>query len=382
MMFVRMFQGKAVYLSVVVPAIFYLTARYFSTRGTSADLFLLGCAKLTAIGLSNFGMLAAPIAGVGALISNIPAMEKASKKLGGVLVTLAIPLPYLVAVAVESSRGSSLVQLQSESAAQVWTSVFGVNQQYLVAILLLSGPVLARDSITRWRLAIPQLLLLVIYLNPWLSNFISKNITTPPVYWRVVWSFPILIFAAASVCIVIDRLIDGKMRRIYPAILSAIVLGLCVHSLPFYTLRTENIGLLQDFAGRKVQVNDYAVAEKAIRINRNARRLLAPDQIAGVISRFEVHPKLVSVRGYYLDMLAPAMGREAYRQRIALHGIVSGTTENDKTIIRKALSSLNVSTIVMPRNNENDDIVKFLKSENYQMIEVINGYSIWSEILH
>ena len=382
MMFVRMFQGKAVYLSVIVPAIFYLTARYLSSRGTSADLFLIGCSQLTAIGLSNFGMLAAPIAGAGALISNIPVIEKASrKKLWGVLVTLTIPLPYLVAVAVESSWGSAMAQSQSESALQVWTSVFGTHQQYLVGILLLIGPVLARDSITRWRLAVPPLLLFALYLNPWLSNFISKNITTPPVYWRVVWSFPILIFAAASVCIVIDRLIDGKERRFFPAILSAIVIVLLIFSLPLNTLRPGNIDSILSFASRKVNFNDYAVAEKAIQVNGTTHRLLAPDQISGLISRFEVHPKLVSVRGFYLDMLAPAFGHEAYRQRRVLHDFVSGIAENDKELVRTALSSLNVSTIVIPQINERNDVVEFLKSENFQMIEAIKGYSIWCKVL-
>lgn len=379
-MFVRMFQGKAVYLAAVLPAIFYLTARYLSNRGTQADLFLLGCAQLTAIGLSNFGMLAAPMAGLGALISNLPAMDKVvRKKPWGVLATLAIPLPYLIAVATDSGWSSSLVKFQSESATQVWKSVFGTNQQYLVAILLLAGPVLARDPVIRRRLAIPPLLLFAIYLNPWLSDFISKNVTTPPVYWRVVWSFPILIFAAASVCIVIDRLIEGKERRFFLAILSVVIIGLFAFSLPSNTFRSKNIGTMQVFAGAKIPVNYYAVAEKAIQVSGNIHSLLAPDEISGVISRFEAHPKLVSVRGIYLDLLAPALGSEGYRQRGVLHAFVSGFSENNRENIRAALTSLEVTTIVMPQPNESESIIMFLKAENYEMVEAINGYTIWNK---
>lgn len=380
MMFVRMFQGKAVYLSVIVPAIFYLTARYFSSRGTSVDLFLLGCSLVTAIGLSNFGMLAAPVAGVGALISNTPLIAKASrKKIWGILVTLAIPLPYLVSVAVDSSWGSSMVQFENESASQVWTSVFGKYQQYFVGILLLIGPVLARDTTTRWRLAVPPLLLFALYLNPWLSNFISQNITTPPVYWRVVWSFPVLIFAAASICILIDRLTERTERRLFLTILSAIVVGLYILSLPFNTLRARNIGLTQGFASRKVDANDYAVAEKSIQINGYSHRLLAPDHIAGLISRFELHPKLVSVRGLYLDILAPAFGPLVYRQRRILRDFVSGTFEHDKENIREMLVSLDVSTVVISGKNVNNYTIYILGAENFHIIEKINGYLIWKK---
>jgi hypothetical protein len=375
--FVRIFQGKAVYLSVIVPAIFYLTARYVSRRGTSADLFLLGCCQITAIGLSNFGMLAAPIAGFGALLSNIPIIMDSNKtKMWGLIAIIAIPMPFLLDVLIESNT-SSVLQMNSESAMQVWASVFGSKQQYLVGILLLIGPILTRDLVTRWRLAVPPLLLYSIYLNPWLSDFISKNITTPPVYWRVVWSFPILIFVAASVCIIIDRLILNKAKTLFPAILSSIVLGLIIFSLPYNTLRSDNSGFSWRFASLKVPANDFEVAEKAIKLNGNAHRLLAPDEISGVITRFESHPKLVSVRGLYLDMLISALGSEAYLQRRILYDFVTGAKENDKELVRKALNYLDVSTVVISQGNENKGVVDFLKSDGYQMIELVNGYSIW-----
>lgn len=378
MMFVRMFQGKAVFLSVIVPAIFYLTARYFSRRGTSADLFLLGCCQVAAVGLSNFGMLAAPVAGLGAVLSNIPVAERPpGRRILKALVTLTIPLPYLLAVAAESNWGSAMMQFQNETASQVWRSVFGVRQQFLVAVLLLVGPVMARDAITRWRLAVPPLLLFAIYLNPWLASFISNNITTPPVYWRVVWSFPILIFAAISVCIVIDRLLDKNQKRFFPAILSAMVAILFLVALPLNTLRADNIGRLQGFAGRKVDIDDYMVAVKSIQINGNEHRLLAPDHIAGLVSRFEVHPKLANVRGLYLDILAPALGPDIYRQRRILRDLVSGGAADDDELVSTALISLDVSTIVIRQNYESSGIVEMLKRENYQMVESINGHSIW-----
>jgi hypothetical protein len=237
---------------------------------------------------------------------------------------------------------------------------------------------LAGDALTRNRLAIPPLLLFAIYLNPYLSDFISRNITTPPVYWRVVWSFPILIWAAASACVILDRLLEGQKPRLSVAFLSAIVFGLLGLALPFHTLRSDSIGFDFDFAGRKVPAHHYAVAESAIRVNGHGDRLLAPDEISGIVSRFEEHPKLVSVRSLYIDLLAPALGKEAYQERRALHGFVSSSPSKDIETTRVALNSLRVATVVIPETKENEASVQLLKAERFRRIESLNGYVIWS----
>jgi len=375
--FVRLFQGKSVFLSVIVPSIFFLTARFFSKRGTNADLFLLACCQVVAIGLSNFGMLAGPVAGFGALISNIPLALKGDKnKLYFTLAVLFIPLPYLINVALQA-KGSPIMDFGIETAENVWIAVFGVHQQYLVGILLIAGPVLAKDTITKWRLAVPPFILFAIYLNPWLSDFISKYVTTPPVYWRVVWSFPILVFAAVSFCMIATELFERKPYRLLVALLSAIVLGLTFYSFPFNTLRSENIGKIESFATWKIPSPDLIVAQKAIAMYQGDGMLLAPDAIAGVISRFEEHPRLVSTRGLYLDLLKPALGDEEYTKRRVLYDFVMGNIEGDGELVRITFRSMKPSLIVLNLNSESPLAVELLSAEGFNKREVINNYSYW-----
>ncbi|MDN4548029.1 DUF6077 domain-containing protein [Pseudomonas sp. C32] len=377
--FVRLFQGKSVFLSVIVPAIFYLTARFFSKRGTNTDLFLLACCQVAAIGLSNFGMLAAPIAGFGALASNIPlALKGERKKFYCTLAILFIPLPYLIDVALQL-KGSPIMDFGIETAETVWTSVFGAHQQYLVGILLLAGPVLAKDTVTKWRLAVPPLILLGIYLNPWLSDFISRYVTTPPVYWRVVWSFPILVFSAVSFCMIATELLERKPYRLLIASLSTIVFGLTIYSLPFNTLRSENIGKIEHFANWKIPNADLLVAQKALTIDQRDGVLLAPDEIAGVISRFEKHPRLVITRGLYLYLLRPVLGDEEYEKRRILYNFVTGKIDGEGELVRATFHSMKISLIIINANNENPLAVNLLNSEGYKRLEIINGYSFWSK---
>ena len=375
--FFRLFQGKAVFLSVVVPAIFYLTARYFSFRGTSRDLFLLGCCQIAAVGLSNFGMLAAPVAGFSALVSNIPLVTISNRKVCyRAFAILFIPLPYLVDVAL-NSQGSSIMLFGNESAERVWNSVFGPHQQYLIAVLLVIGPLFVKDNLTRWRLAAPSFILFAFYLNPWLADFISKYITTPPVYWRVTWSFPILIFAAVSLCIFARKVYEKEISLLLGVPLIAIVFGLAVYSVPFNTLRQENIGNIEDIAAWKISRADLGVAKRAAEIDAKYGRLLAPDEIAGVISRFETHPPLVVTRALYLELLKPLIEQNNYKLRKVLYEFVTGKVEEPNNLVVFALQDMNVSRVVIKLQHESPYSISVLKAGDYKRIEEFQGYAIW-----
>lgn len=374
--FVRLFQGKAVFLSVMVPAIFYLTARFFSERGTYADLFLLACCQVTSIGLSSFGMLMGPLVGFGALISNMPLAN--TKKFCYAFVPLLLPLPYLINVAL-AFTGSPIISSKAESAADVWISVFGSHQQYLVGFLFLAAPVLAKDTVTKWRITVPPLLLLAIYLNPLLNRFISQYVTTPRVYWRITWSFPILVFAAVSFCMLIVEFLDRKNSRLLPAILLAFASALTFYSLPFNTLRPENLlDPFNGFATWKVPATHLAVAKKAVDIEDHGGRLLAPDEIAGVISRFERHPRLVSTRAFYLNLIRPQIGEDNYIHRKILNNFANNNgSPQAQREVASALRTLDVSIIVLNSNAETNDVLAILAPLGFKKRELIDGYTIW-----
>ncbi|MEG4348073.1 DUF6077 domain-containing protein [Microcoleus sp. A003_D6] len=376
--FVRIFQGKAVFLSVIVPTIFYLTHRFFSERGTSTDLLLIACCQVSSIGLTNFGMLMGPIAGFAAIVSNFPlAIRSNYKKIYYAAPSLLIPFPYLMDVAMESN-GSPILNFESESASHVWVSVFGINQQYLLGFLILAGPVLAKDVVLRWRLAVPALIFFLIHINPFFSDFISKNITTPPVYWRITWSFPFVAFAAVSLCIIFSELLDKKLRSINIFVISVAVVLLIAYSIPFNTLRQKNIGEFDGFATWKIPSKHLLVSTRAMAFDNGGGRLLAPDDIAGVISRFENHPKLISSRGLYLDLMRPFIREDDYTRRKILHNFVTGSGEMRGEDVKAAIRTLDVSIIVLNFERENPSVLRILESQEFERRELVNNYTIWT----
>lgn len=376
--FVRIFQGKAVFLSVVVPTIFYVTARFFSERGATNHLFLLACCQLSSVGMTNFGMVLGPLAGFGAILSNLPLFFNGDRrKLLYSFAVLLIPLPYLVYVFFQS-QNSPLMELAIETPYQVFVSVFGEHQQYLVGTLLVTGPLFAKNTLTRWRLAVPPLLLFAIYLNPWLSELISRYITSPPVYWRVVWSFPVIVFCAVSFCTIVINLFLMKEFVLFSSFIFFLILILGFFSLPYNTLRPSNIGTFRSLGGWKIPSGDLVVALKAIEFDKCSGRLLAPDEIAGVISRFENHPRLVSTRGQYLSLIRPYIGDVEFSRRYILYRFVTGETKQSPEKVIEALRYLDVSVVVSSFKTKSQYFSSLLKKEGYFFQELINGYSIWT----
>lgn len=375
--FVRIFQGKAVFLSVIVTTIFYLMARLFSERGTKGDLFLLACCQVASVGMSSIGMLIGPIVGFGALVSNIPLALKGNReKLYYAFATLFIPLPYLISIILEINS-MAVMKWSVENASDVWISVFGSHQQYLVGFLILAGPVLAKDTLTRWRMTVPPLLLFAIYLNPWFAEFISKYVTSPPTYWRVVWSFPILIYAAVSFCMIVGELFERKRSRLISVALSIVALCLTIYSVPFNTLRPGNIDAFEGFATWKIPSTHLIVAKKAIAVDSDGGRLLAPDEIAGVISRFEAHPRLIFTRGLYIELFRPLIGEAKSAPRQLLYNFVMGNRTPQEDKVRSAIRSLDVSVIVFRLGNETSDVLNLLELEGFKKQESVYGYTIW-----
>lgn len=105
--------------------------------------------------------------------------------------------------------------------------------------------------------------------------------------------------------------------------------------------------------------------------------MLAPDEIAGVVSRFEKHPKLVSTRGLYLDLLKPSIGVDSYENRRVLYDLVVGRVESSDQFVREALLALDVSVIVVSLSNETPYVIRLLESNAYTRHEVNHGYVFW-----
>lgn len=385
--FVRLFQGKAILASALVPLIYYYTSRWFSPSGRRTDLLLLGCTQIAAIGISNFGMLAGALAMLGALAANFaPLGRRYWQRLQGALVILLLPLPYLLYVLVYSGIGATMNWSEMAAAigpsgiaraTEVWHLVIGERQQYLVALALVSGPLLSRDPWLGRQLAAPLFLLFGVYLNPYLADFIAEYITL--VYWRVLWAVSIPVFVAAALVIIASRYRAGCGRqwsgRWYLLILCLVM----IVALPYHALRSANTDGFQGFAVAKVPARELGVAKATLAAHaaqQDNGRVLAPDLVASIIARFEQRPRLVLITDYYLDSLAAALPPAEYRMRRRLHRLANFGETGDSASLREALKVLEVTTIVVPATVITAGLQDELQGQGFRA-EPSDGYVIW-----
>ena len=380
--FVRIFQGKAIFVSALVPLIYGLSFRYMSSKDRPGDLLLLVYAQLAAIGLSNFAILGAPMVGLVAAISIAPPFNRETiKKLLRLAATCTVALPYLAWVALQSHDALVFSAFDQESAQAVWLNIFGQTQQYLIAGTLLLAPLLVRDPVLRWRLAAPCFILLAVLLNPWLAAPISRYITSPPVYWRVTWCLPITIYLATAISVIAEK-VHASIRgseRIFAIVTATALLLLTCLAIPYSVTRQEN-HIEWSFTGRKVDGNDLNVAAQAIHLTGNGQ-LLASDEISGVVAMYEQHPPLVNVRSFYIDLLKSSMPFAEYQDRKTLAAWVSGisTPPSDPG---KALTALDVGTVAANTSlAQYADIAALLMKNGFKPAITTGGYAIWTRPL-
>jgi hypothetical protein len=188
----------------------------------------------------------------------------------------------------------------------------------------------------------------------------------------------LLAFVSISLCLIVEKFMERRKILSRHGVLLALTAALLIAASPFNALRPENTGPFEGVAKWKAGSAELAVAKKAIGIDDNGGRVLATDEIAGVISRFEQHPRLINVRTPYLDILQPAIGEDAYRPRRVLADFADGTPASEDAV-RAALRDLEVSVVVIKAGNATPNDRRLLTSEGYQEVSSEKGYLLWKK---
>lgn len=376
---VRLFQGKAVYVWLILPAIYWLALRYAGPRGGLPDLVLLACAQIAAIGFSSFAIIGIPLAILTAALSAQP-FHRQWRKTAALLITGCVMLPYAAALLLVPHPQAAIAKIPVPSPEEAWRSVLGARQQFLVAALLLFGPLLSRDPLLRWRLAVPPLLLFALPLNPLFASFIAAHLTTPPVFWRVLWSWPLPIYCAVSACVIAS---EAMKRRdlANPAFCALGLMGLfLLVALPFNALREGN-GVRWQMGGPKIAPAEYDAVQQMIRLADAGGRVLAPEPVASVIARFERHPPLVFARSLYFESLEPVMPQQQYQaRRLLADAVQSPCSIAEPAALSSALTELDVRTVLF-QDCPGQGLTQTLQELHFSPQDKSGPYALWRKAL-
>ena len=240
--FVRLFHGKAVMLTAVVPLILAYGMR-FGMRPTRSRFALLALAQISAMGLTSTAIWLAPIVAMLAVVGAVPTLRRMPS--AGLL--SALSSGYVLAmgswvrvqmrpdtrraiagmvVAVED-LGQSVVEIARRQIGGAMGEVLGGERASIALLLAVALACLVAERAAVCRvLAGLGFVLAAALTNPWLIEVVSSSITGALTYERVFWVLPVPVafgLGAAGVASLLSTRL-GEERAV--ALAAAAAIGL------------------------------------------------------------------------------------------------------------------------------------------------------------
>jgi hypothetical protein len=343
--FVRLFQGKAILATVMVPAI--VCAGLDFSRCTSVrNWIVLFAAQVAALGFTSSALFVAPAAAGMALASAwSPNASSTRRFLIGLLASAyVIAAAGVLMFATHGGRGfvsDAAMPPMLDLVEHTWGTW---STAPLLIALLATWAFVPSRSAGRY-FAAGALLFLLGVLNPYTSRFMADHLTGASTYWRLTWALPLPVFAAVVLGGVVSGITRVRPRAAGIAGLVLLVCGAGWFGWNCGVLREANF-LRLGLPRLKVYRFEYPVAKLvAARVPENGV-VLAPELVATWLPTFVQHPRLLGVRMVYLPQTFPT--QEAKR-RLALMQYVAGSkrTAGSKAEFVKALTRYGITCVVV-----------------------------------
>lgn len=343
--YVRMFQGKAVLVSLLMPLI-YSQAWRFSSSGSSADWLLLASICVAAVGSSVTALFLVPPA-LGLALLSCWSPNRTVRSAAALAIAL---YPVCLAVFVREQTTTAIRGwlVQAPDYLMLLKNFFGAHQIYvLLPLAFLAWLGVRTPDRRRW-----ILVLLIGYVagpaNPAFADFISAHITSAPLYWRVFWILPWPILTVLGLIGVARLIATYAVPAAWRGLAFASVLaGFAIVLLPFHVFRTAN-GVKIGSPNWKVAQPGFSVAEGVVAQVPPGVAVVAPEDVAIWIPTMVRRPAVLLTRELYGEMLLPF--RDDVAERVLLHNTLSGKrslNEASLNAIDRFVSERNLGAIVV-----------------------------------
>ena len=384
--FVRLFQGKGVLLSIVIPATVYYAARFVRCRDGWSWL-LLFLVQVAAVGCSSSGIVAGPLVAATCLFGAWrPSRAHTKVVLAGLLassyVALVALLLFLGTDDVQSLDGFSTEGAQSSPLPSTYSSlemVLGTEGRKVFALFaIIAAPALS-VYFPRHRLILGMsIFTFFILLNPILAGLPSLLVGN--MHWRVFWAIPFPLWIGllgsglAAYCATFSKSYGAGFATAFLIVLMLVLPGR-------WTLSPDN-GTRLGAPSLKVP-EERGVAVAASGLAGPEGRVLAPWAVSAWIPTINEHPSVVAVRPLSRSILQRAFGREEASERHFLaeflsHSGAPGPKSDlafDKWV--DVLRARNISAVVVPEAHPyNARLGVALKAMGY-LSHPLTDYSIW-----
>lgn len=317
--FVRIFQGKAVFLTVLAPLVTAYALR-FGRRPTPGNWLLLAASLVASAGLSSSGLwaslLMAAVAVAAAWRPDRDGLRAAAGAAAAALYPVGVALVLRAGVK-EGAMGALQLAPGKVGVLLAWAFDYVAGpgpHRWALAALALAGPALAPAGLTR-RWALWAVGVFLFLYNPLAGPWAALNLTSPSNFYRVFWLLPLPAFVGLAALAAADPA-EARWRRGLGAAL------LLASLVPSRWAMSKANGVRLGWPGFKMPVEFSFVQEVNAALPRG--RVLGPTEVSQwlVVERGHAYPLLV--KEIYFDEIHRHLAPGDLDRRRALMDHVGG----------------------------------------------------------
>ncbi len=394
--FSRIWQGKAMLVSVFIPLIWAFAFR-FARRRTLLNGLLLSAVQIGAAGMTSTGLWLAPLAcGLG-LLAAIPSSSGFVRAGRLILSGWLSSLPVLIVALVIRHDMRALVDRWNSAASDLTRSTFDPDRSRQIAIevfrLVHGNSTLAvitilvtalawlgttKGSERRFATIIPFLLLLTI-LNPYLAQIFGKHVTGPG-YWRVYWLLPVpvlLSFVLSSPRQWTRWSEAGKARLWGPfAWIMMLVVFLTIIPERFIWSRANQTTIRRPTV--KIDPSEYRIVTALRDSVPPGSVVLAPPRIALWLPTLLPRVYPLTARGYLNGLSLPpdaaTEDRNAMTEAISPRGQTAWSPET----FAQGLQLFEIKAVALDPNRAPPGVPELLEESGFRLVRTLGTVQIWT----
>ena len=358
--FVRLFQGKAILVTVMVPVIAG-SALLFGRHGGVRHWLLLFAAEIAALGVSASALFVAPAAAALGLAGGWSANTASSRRFALGMLASAYVFGAGWAMASVTHGGQALVSSSPmPGVLPILDDTWGWWSTRLLLVALLAAWAFVANPIRARYLSAGAFFFLLAVLNPYTVRVVADHFVGVRTYWRLTWALPLPLFLAVLLDGVIERALAVRPKALAACACAALACLAIAFGWRFGTLRSANAVTL-GAPGLKVNPVEYQVAARIAEDVPEKGVVLAPQSVSIWLPGFVAHPELLGVRGLYLTNTFPR--QEAMRRSLLMRYVAGEHRPPDSAaLFADALGRYGLTAVVLmhsaPWRGEMEDVLE------------------------
>lgn len=304
--FVRMFHGKAVLATCIVPAI-AAAALDYARHGGLRRWLLLFAAQVAALGVAASALFVAPATVALGLAGGWSPDRAHSRRfvLGMSGTIYLVAAAWLVGAGTQGAHALALPAPQAmPTVPRMLEQTWGPWSTRVLLVALLSAWAFVRDPVRARYFAAGAFCFLLAALDPYATPYVAAASVGYKTYWRITWALPLPFFLAIALEGLLARALAAKPKMLAACACLAVALPSFAFAARFGTLLCAN-GVTLGMPGPKVPALEYGVARVVAREVPERGVVLAPEPVAEWLPVFVAHPQAIGVRHMYLGLAFP-----------------------------------------------------------------------------